>query len=121
MRKGCGSEAISFGFMYLFIGLAFWLIAGSPTILMVGAPFLLVGILIFYWGDSSAGRKWRTWPTLDEYVKLYPQTATSGGIACYKCRSKKIFQFGFEERDDARRIHKCMICNTFLYRTKHQT
>lgn len=121
MRKWLGSYVIAFSFVYFALGLFFNFLEADNNFIWVGVALLLLGLLFYYAGESDVVRKWKTWPTLDEYIKLYPQTATNSGIACYKCRSKKIFQFGFEKRDDVKRIHKCMICNTFLYRTKHQT
>ena len=101
-RIGVGvtlNGVLSFG-----LALILWLISEDTSFFVVGSILLFVGLTFYAWGENSIRRKWRTWPTLDEYVKRYPRAATNSGIACYNCLSRKIYQYGFAESDSSRRI-----------------
>jgi len=61
-------------------------------------------------------KKWKAWPTVDEYIRDYNPTR-GRGISCIKCGSKNIWERGFEQPNSPRRIHYCKQCKEGLYRT----
>ncbi len=52
---------------------------------------------------------------LHEYLKQYPHTKTSHGIACNVCNSKRIHKKG----DLKFAVYTCNSCNSKLYYTKN--
>ncbi len=61
-------------------------------------------------------RKWKRWPTVDEYIRFGNPTKGKG-ISCSKCGSRNIWETGFDAPNSSRRIHYCKQCKEGLYRT----
>src|SRR5690554_4337476 len=98
-------------------------------VLLLYAGALLVGhLLIPYWGILLAllaivhlpngitrkPIKWAELPTVNEYLS---QHGTNQGPACSNCSSRNIWEYGWLNRHDPRRYHRCRACNSILYRT----
>lgn len=60
--------------------------------------------------------RWRSLPTFDEYVRLYPHAKTNHGIKCFKCNSGSIKNWGLTNANDSKRKFICNHCGTTLYR-----
>lgn len=80
--------------------------------------FLIVGAFLTFiiYKNIKANKNWKSWPTLEEYWKIYPQCKTNRGTICYKCNSNYIRHHGWTNKSDNRRIHVCNQCGTYLYR-----
>ena len=63
------------------------------------------------------GKGYRSWPTVDQYLEKNPELGQGQGIACSKCGSKSIRNWGVANGDDKRRLHSCNTCGTELYRS----
>ena len=59
---------------------------------------------------------WCALPTLEEYWARHPDTKTSSGPSCHKCRSKSLQNWGLLTKHDGDRIVSCRACGTTLYR-----
>jgi hypothetical protein len=87
--------------------------------------WLLAIIVLFFKMVKDYGKSqrkleenWLSWPTLEMYWDRHPGCRTKNGTKCHNCGSRQIHNFGWGTGYDPRRIHKCMQCNTTLYRTK---
>jgi len=63
--------------------------------------------------------EWESFPTVDEYLEKENPIQDSG-IACSKCKSRNIWEKGFEDSSDDKRLHYCKQCKTPLYRTERK-
>jgi hypothetical protein len=57
-------------------------------------------------------RRWKIYPTLDEYLATHPGCDTTEGIVCSRCRRRAL---GAEVISTGR-IYRCAWCETELYR-----
>ncbi len=71
-------------------------------------------IVVLLWRDH---KKWRSWPTLDEYWAANPDCKSSEGVRCKQCNSFSLEHLGWRQADSTRRLHRCNHCSTFLYRS----
>ncbi len=80
--------------------------------------FIIIGIVVILliYVKIKSNNSWQSYPTLDEYWRIYPKCRTNRGTICYKCNSNYIRHHGWSERSDKRRIHICNQCGTYLYK-----
>lgn len=77
---------------------------------------ILIALALFWAMDYYLDkRKWRTWPTLDEYLARHPAMRTTG-VACEKCGGKNISSHQALKQAAEFRLHRCDTCSTWLYR-----
>lgn len=69
----------------------------------------------FNFTPSGSKRLYNDLPTVEEYMAQNPREGHRQ-IACNRCGSPNIHQFGLTRESDDRRVFKCMTCNTFLYK-----
>jgi len=88
-----------------------------------GIIWVIIPILVFYfyklYKNEQSNEKYKKWPTLSEYINQNPNCKTIHGIRCKNCNSGYIRHVGWDDRHDARRLHKCNICNSYLYRSSN--
>jgi hypothetical protein len=82
--------------------------------IIIGIGIILIGFVVYK--GIKINNNWKSWPTLEEYWQLYPHCKTNYGTRCHKCNSNYIRHYGWTEKSDRRRIHKCNQCGTYLYR-----
>jgi len=116
-------------FFVFLIGLSFALIIGFVLSLnfylnMTSMLFISgFGYAFFYLIVTSvkSGIKemnaWNALPTLDEYLRLYPNSKTNSGISCNHCQTRSIKNWGISGPNSLKRVHICNHCNSKLYRT----
>lgn len=63
----------------------------------------------------QAYENWLTWPTMEEYVKRYPETRTKRGVVCKNCSSGYIRNTSFGGLA-LQRVVACKACNETMYR-----
>jgi hypothetical protein len=83
-----------------------------------GLIVIAVISLFAYFGWIKPHQNWLSWPTLEQYWSQHPDCRTNNGVKCYNCGSRSTRHYGWKERADKRRIHKCNQCSTVLYRTE---
>lgn len=82
------------------------------------ADILPILIIIFViWWLVTPPKVWRETPTLQEYLKQYPNCHTDRGIKCAACNSTSIKNWGLRGAADSRRFFICNHCNSRLYRS----
>lgn len=59
-------------------------------------------------------------PTIDQYMTKHPRKP-GRPIACHKCNSYGINNYGLNGKQDDRRMHFCASCGTLLYKTRGLT
>lgn len=80
--------------------------------------FIIITVVIIYlvFKEIRSYKRWKSWPTLEEYWTEYPRCKTNRGTICYKCNSNYIRHHGWNQGADQKRIHICNQCGTYLYR-----
>ncbi|MEX6504421.1 hypothetical protein [Pseudomonas zhanjiangensis] len=91
-------------------------------ILLTGLILAIPGLIYWLWKQESiyakqAHQKWLRYPDVELYLRKTTPGGRKSGPTCHHCGSRSIRQLGWEERHDARRLHKCNQCNTSLYRS----
>ena len=82
--------------------------------IIIGLGVLFLTFVIYK--SIKANKNWKSWPTMEEYWRQYPNCRTNHGTRCYKCNSNYIRHHGWTKNSDNRRIHICNQCGTYLYR-----
>ncbi len=59
----------------------------------------------------------RRLPTVSEYMAKHP-SKPGQPIACRKCNSYSIKNYGLNGKRDARRVHFCVACSSLLYKSR---
>jgi|GEM_PF-985979 len=92
---------------------------GIWCILMSGAMMLiLLCIYIEQAVYKSKGKKWRdAYPTLKEYVSIYPHCKTDRGIKCFNCSSFQRRFIWWDRSGQGRKVFYCQHCGEYLYRS----
>jgi hypothetical protein len=80
---------------------------------ILGFLFLFIAPLVLLF----IGNGYRSWPTVNQYLEENPELGNGQGIACIKCGSKSIRNWGISNGDDKHRLHSCNSCGTELYRS----
>ncbi len=85
------------------------------------ATGFVISVILFGLMSWANVRKWRSWLTLEMYWDRYPNCHTDNGTKCFNCGSRNIHMLGWnpkaKSQNQNQKIHRCMQCNTFLYRT----
>ncbi|MCX5812534.1 MAG: hypothetical protein NT178_08320 [Proteobacteria bacterium] len=69
---------------------------------------------IFY---NNKAKKWRNaYPTLEEYLSIYPYCKTDMGVKCFNCDSFQRRFFWWDRSGKGRRVFYCQHCGKHLYR-----
>lgn len=133
VERATARKVLLYGYVVLVIGAFFWAIRtpeGSDTYQFAYYAALIAVLLVIGWGVLRAfglidplvlPRRatpeqldhYESLPGVDEYMERHGEQR---GIACYKCQSRNIHQFGLASKNDDRRIFKCMTCNIWLYK-----
>lgn len=76
----------------------------------------IVGIIIFK--NVNEAKKWKSLPTLDEYISANPEAKIAKGIKCIHCDASSMRNWGLSGGNDKRRQFICNQCGETLYRSK---
>ncbi len=81
--------------------------------------FILFCIYWWLWGQRQDNKKkWLSWPTLEQYWSVHPESRTRTGTRCHHCNSSYIRYSHFTgDKNDGMLIYKCNHCQTTLYRS----
>lgn len=103
------SLIFSFGFLMPIVG---------DKILWIG-PLISIFIPVFVViiGEVRDKKKWKSWPSVEQYLLANPSCNSGNGIKCCYCGSKNIWNLSWTSRTDRLRIHRCNQCSKYLYRT----
>src|SRR5215813_188075 len=77
--------------------------------LIVGFAALAVVLLL---NQLIFRHRWKSYPTLEEYLASHPACDTADGIVCSRCRQRALGGGVI----GAGRIYRCSWCDTELYR-----
>jgi len=91
-----------------------WWIALISTV----AVIIYIGLLPLMAVTWILDGGWSNYLTLEEYWGNYPTCRTGHGTRCRYCGSGSIWQRGWRNQSDDRRIHYCNQCQKMLYRTR---
>jgi hypothetical protein len=66
---------------------------------------------------KNKAKKWRNaYPTLDEYLSIYPGCKTESGVKCFNCSSFQRQFFWWDRSGKGRKVFYCQHCGEHLYR-----
>ncbi len=86
---------------------------------MEGLIFPIFILILLYLVISPAIKnrtRWKSHPTIHEYLLCYPACKTNHGIKCFNCGSGSIKNWGVSNSSDSRRLFICNHCGKSLYR-----
>lgn len=82
----------------------------------VVVPLFLVACIVGLAYFNYARPTWSDLPTLRAYLDKFPSCQTDHGIACRHCRSRSLRNWGWQSKQDSRRLFLCNHCGQILYR-----
>ena len=81
--------------------------------LAISAVWMLVIVV-----NVGLRRRWKSLPTLDEYLERHPGCRTGRGILCAQCHSSSIRNWGLYRANSSERVFICNHCGEKLYRCR---
>lgn len=87
-------------------------------------PILIIFFIIFggvvamiYKFKRREVSRWKSHPTMDEYLTKNPECKTRNGLMCSRCGSGSIKNWGLFGSEDTQRLFICNHCGENLYRS----
>lgn len=80
------------------------------VIIVIAITFIVFVFVLEY-------KKWKSIPTIKDYLARHPECKTGQGIKCVNCGSKSIKNWGLKSSNDQRRLFICNHCGANLYRS----
>lgn len=83
------------------------------------APILTIAVVVIaIFGRINVINKWKSLPTLDEYISENPEAKIAKGIKCIHCDASSIRNWWLDGVNAKRRQLICNQCGETLYRSK---
>lgn len=90
--------------------------SASGTLIWVVVALVALALTVPFVTSVLGYFRWRSIPTLKDYLAANPQCQTPRGIKCLVCNSGSIKNWGLTEANDKDRVFICNHCGTQLYR-----